>query len=175
MPKKTPTNEQAKRNRWRFPDDFMFQLTAEEADSLRSQIATLKTGRAQHRKGRPYAFTDHGAVMLASVLNRPTAVAASVQVRSGVSWSAGGATGGSGAPALSQARRKRSQTPRRRALRSGRRPRRSPWGIASRGAGLSRVSELGRAWQSMERRPWRRATRRLFHVRGVKSGAVFES
>ena len=73
-------NEQVKRNRRRFPDDFMFQLTAEEAESLRSQIATLKTGRGQHRKYRPYAFTEHGAVMLASVLNSPTAVAASIQV-----------------------------------------------------------------------------------------------
>jgi len=73
-------NEQVKRNRRRFPDDFMFQLTAEEAESLRSQIATLKTGRGQQRKYRPYAFTEHGAVMLASVLNSPTAVAASIQV-----------------------------------------------------------------------------------------------
>jgi len=40
----------------------------------------LKTGRGQHRKYRPYAFTEHGAVMLASVLNSPTAVAASIQV-----------------------------------------------------------------------------------------------
>jgi phage regulator Rha-like protein len=73
-------NEQVKRNRRRFPDDFMFQLTAEEAEFLRSQIATLKTGRGQHRKYRPYAFTEHGAVMLASVLNSPIAVAASIQV-----------------------------------------------------------------------------------------------
>jgi phage regulator Rha-like protein len=73
-------NEQVKRNRRRFPDDFMFQLTAEESESLRSQFATLKTGRGQHRKYRPYAFTEHGAVMLASVLNSPTAVAASIQV-----------------------------------------------------------------------------------------------
>jgi hypothetical protein len=73
-------NEQVKRNQRRFPDDFIFQLTVEEPESLRSQIATLKPGRGQHRKYRPYAFTEHGAVMLASVLNSPAAVAASVQV-----------------------------------------------------------------------------------------------
>jgi len=47
-------NEQVKRNRRRFPPDFMFQLTQEETQALRSQIATLKTGgRGQHRKYRP--------------------------------------------------------------------------------------------------------------------------
>jgi hypothetical protein len=48
-------NEQVRRNRKRFPADFMFQLTAEELSSLRSQIATLKLGRGQHRKYLPYA------------------------------------------------------------------------------------------------------------------------
>jgi hypothetical protein len=47
-------NEQVRRNRKRFPADFMFQLTAEETSSLRSQIATLKTSRGQHRKYSPY-------------------------------------------------------------------------------------------------------------------------
>jgi hypothetical protein len=51
-------NEQVKRNIERFPEDFMFQLTADEHDALRSQIATLKTGRGQHRKYR--AFRVHG-------------------------------------------------------------------------------------------------------------------
>ena len=46
-------NEAIKRNRHRFPEDFMFQLTAEEAAALRSQIAILKKGRGQHRKYRP--------------------------------------------------------------------------------------------------------------------------
>ena len=46
-----------KRNIERFPDDFMFQLTAEDATLLRSQTVTLKTGREQHRKYLPYAFT----------------------------------------------------------------------------------------------------------------------
>jgi len=73
-------NEQVKRNTARFPADFMFQLTAEEADSLRSQFATLKTGRGQHRKYQPYVFTEHGAIMAAMVLNSPRAVEVSVYV-----------------------------------------------------------------------------------------------
>jgi len=74
-------NEQVRRNRDRFPEDFMFQLTMDEAAALlasRSQNATLNRG--QNVKYRPYAFTEHGAVMLASVLNSPTAVQASIQV-----------------------------------------------------------------------------------------------
>ena len=59
-------NEQVRRNRKRFPADFMFQLTAEETSSLRSQIATLKTGRGQHRKYLPYVFTEHGAIIHSS-------------------------------------------------------------------------------------------------------------
>jgi len=61
-------NEQVRRNRTRFPADFMFQLTAEETSSLRSQIATLKAGRGQHRKYLPNVFTEHGAIMAAIVL-----------------------------------------------------------------------------------------------------------
>lgn len=74
-------NEQVKRNQGRFPPDFIFQLTRLEVRSvgrLRSQFATLKRG--QHIKHLPYAFTEHGTVMLASVLNSPVAVAASIQV-----------------------------------------------------------------------------------------------
>ena len=59
---------------------FAFQLTTEEFASLRSQTATLKPGRGQHRKYRPYAFTEHGALMAANVLNSPEAVAMSVYV-----------------------------------------------------------------------------------------------
>src|SRR5713101_7336005 len=62
-------NEQVKRNRERFPSDFMFRLTADEAKlAHRSQIAT---GSQKHRDPRyfPYAFTEHGAVMAANVLN----------------------------------------------------------------------------------------------------------
>jgi len=63
-------NEQVKRNRKRFPDDFMFRLKREESQPLqrsRSQFATLKRG--QNIKYLPYAFTEHGAVMAANVLN----------------------------------------------------------------------------------------------------------
>jgi hypothetical protein len=69
-----------KRNADRFPEDFVFQLTPEEATSLRSQIVILKRGRGQHRKYSPYAFTEHGALMAATVLNSPRAVAMSVYV-----------------------------------------------------------------------------------------------
>jgi hypothetical protein len=74
-------NEQVKRNRDRFPKDFMFQLTLQEGKAVirsRSQIATLKRG--ENIKYRPYAFTEHGAVMLANVLRSPVAVRASIQV-----------------------------------------------------------------------------------------------
>jgi hypothetical protein len=67
-------NEQVKRNARRFPEDFMFALTDEEAAAvkrLRSQFATLKRG--QHRKYLPLAFTEHGAIMAATVLNSPKA------------------------------------------------------------------------------------------------------
>jgi len=73
-------NEQVRRNRERFPADFMFQLTDEELAALRSQIATLKGGRGQHRKYLPYAFTEHGAIMAATILNSPRAVEMSVYV-----------------------------------------------------------------------------------------------
>ena len=73
-------NQAIKRNAERFPEDFMFQLSREEADSLRSQTVTLKTVRGQHRKYLPYVFTEHGAIMAASVLNSPRAIEASVYV-----------------------------------------------------------------------------------------------
>lgn len=73
-------NEQVRRNADRFPPDFLFRLTEDEAGSLRSQIATLKTGRGQHRKYLPCAFTEHGAIMAANVLNSPQAVQMSVFV-----------------------------------------------------------------------------------------------
>jgi hypothetical protein len=65
-------NQQVVRNREKFPDDFCFQLTDAEWRSLRLQFATLKRG--QHRKYMPYAFTEHGAIMAATVLNSPQAV-----------------------------------------------------------------------------------------------------
>ncbi len=72
-------NEQVRRNRKRFPEDFIFQLTEDEWASLRSQIATSNEGRGG-RRFRPYAFTEHGAVMLASVLSSDTAIRTSVEV-----------------------------------------------------------------------------------------------
>jgi hypothetical protein len=74
-------NQQVKRNSNRFPDDFSFQLTPDEWDEvkrLRSQNVILKRG--QHRKSRPHVFTEHGAIMAASVLNSPTASELSVFV-----------------------------------------------------------------------------------------------
>ena len=73
-------NEQVRRNRNRFPVDFMFQLTAEESRSLRSQFATLKSGRGQHRKYLPYAFTEQGVAMLSSVLRSARAIAVNIQI-----------------------------------------------------------------------------------------------
>ncbi len=73
-------NEQVKRNLDRFPHDFVFQLTLEEQDSLRSQSATLKAGRGQHRKFLPYVFTEHGAIMAASVLSSPKVIEMSILV-----------------------------------------------------------------------------------------------
>jgi hypothetical protein len=74
-------NQAAKRNADRFPADFMFQLTAEEAEALlrlRSQSVILKRG--QHLKYLPHVFTEHGAVMLANLLKSPIAIQASIQV-----------------------------------------------------------------------------------------------
>src|ERR1700758_797353 len=72
-------NEQVKRNRERFPADFMFQVNAEELESLRSQNATSKPSRGGRRYA-PYAFTEHGAIMAATVLNSERAVEMSVFV-----------------------------------------------------------------------------------------------
>jgi hypothetical protein len=74
-------NEQVKRNRERFPMDFLFQLTDQEVNSLRSQNATLNAGkRGYNIKYLPYAFTEHGAVMAANVLNSPVAIEASILI-----------------------------------------------------------------------------------------------
>jgi hypothetical protein len=72
-------NEQIRRNLARFPADFMFRLNPEEADALRSQSATSKPGRGG-RRYMPYAFTEHGAIMAASILNSPRAIDVSVHV-----------------------------------------------------------------------------------------------
>ena len=84
-------NEQVKRNLRRFPDTFMFQLTAAEwedlqpqiatakqPNSLRSQIATLENQRGKHRKFMPYVFTEQGVAMLSAVLNSDVAIDTSV-------------------------------------------------------------------------------------------------
>ncbi len=73
-------NEAVKRNADRFPADFMFQLTDEEAGRLRSQIAILKSGRGSHVKFLPYAFNEHGAIQAANVLNSPRAVIMGIHV-----------------------------------------------------------------------------------------------
>ena len=76
-------NQAVKRNGDRFPQDFMFHLREDEAAEvlrLRSQTVILKAGRGQHRKYLPYAFTEHGALMAANILNSPRAVAMSVYV-----------------------------------------------------------------------------------------------
>ena len=67
-------NQAVKRNLERFPEDFMFQLTEQEDALLRSQTVTLKTGRGQHAKYLPYAFTEQGVAMLSSVLNSERAI-----------------------------------------------------------------------------------------------------
>jgi hypothetical protein len=71
-------NEQFKRNRSRFPRDFAFQLTQEEYEILRSQIAISSSHGG--RRYLPWVFTEHGAIMLASVLNSDRAVQMSVSV-----------------------------------------------------------------------------------------------
>ncbi|HEV8427599.1 MAG TPA: ORF6N domain-containing protein [Pyrinomonadaceae bacterium] len=78
-------NQAVKRNPDRFPPDFMFQLTMEEARALqvkdsRSQIVTLKQARGKNLKYRPYAFTEHGILMLSSVLRSERAVKVNIQI-----------------------------------------------------------------------------------------------
>ena len=73
-------NQAVKRNTERFPDDFMFQLTAEEAVRLRSQIVTIKAGRGEHRKYLPHAFTEQGVAMLSSVLHSDRAIHVNIEI-----------------------------------------------------------------------------------------------
>jgi hypothetical protein len=75
----TRLNEQLRRNKKRFPSDFAFQLTREEFTALISQFAISKKGRGGRRK-LPWVFTEHGAIMAASVLNSEVAIEASVRV-----------------------------------------------------------------------------------------------
>jgi hypothetical protein len=69
-----------KRNISRFPEDFMFELTELESDSLRSQFVTLKKGRGQHQKYLPSVFTEHGVLMLSSVLKSDKAIQTNIQI-----------------------------------------------------------------------------------------------
>ena len=77
-------NEQVKRNKERFPEEFMFQITREELESVKSQFATspnnLFVGQDGGTRKLPYVFTEHGVTMLASVLRSETAVNASIQI-----------------------------------------------------------------------------------------------
>ena len=79
-------NQAVKRNVDRFPEDFMFQLTKAEIEDwqhlkrLRSQIVTLKKARGTHIKYQPYAFTEHGILMLSSVLKSQRAVQVNIQI-----------------------------------------------------------------------------------------------
>ena len=73
-------NEQVRRNRQRFRADFMLRLSQEEWSPLRSQFATLESGRGRYRKYLPYAFTEHGAIMAATILNSARATQISVFV-----------------------------------------------------------------------------------------------
>jgi hypothetical protein len=70
-------NEQVKRNIDRFPEDFMFQITEKEQENLKSQIATSSWGG---RRKLPFAFTEHGVLMLSSVLNSPKAIQVNIQI-----------------------------------------------------------------------------------------------
>jgi hypothetical protein len=69
-----------KRNLSRFPEDFMFELNKIEYDSLRSQIVTLKKGRGEHQKYLPFAFTEHGILMLSSILKSDKAIQTNIQI-----------------------------------------------------------------------------------------------
>jgi hypothetical protein len=73
-------NQAVRRNRRRFPPDFMFQLAWHEARSLRSQSVTLDGGRGAHRKYLPYVFTEHGVAMLSSVLRSSRAVRVNIEI-----------------------------------------------------------------------------------------------
>ncbi len=73
-------NQQVRRNIARFPADFIFSLTDQEFAVLRSQFATLRPGSGRHRKYAPLVFTEHGAIMAATILNSPMAVEMSVMV-----------------------------------------------------------------------------------------------
>jgi hypothetical protein len=74
-------NQAVKRNLQRFPEDFMFQLTENEYESLRSQIVTLnENGRGKHKKYLPFAFTEQGIAMLSGILNSEVAINVNIAI-----------------------------------------------------------------------------------------------
>ena len=73
-------NQAVSRNRSRFPEDFMFRLSKEEWRTLRSRSVTLDSGRGQHSKYAPRAFSEHGVLMLSSVLRSERAVQANIAI-----------------------------------------------------------------------------------------------
>ncbi len=73
-------NEQVKRNSNRFPEDFCFQLSEEEFQSLRSQNATIESGRGKHRKYLPYVFTEEGVAAVSAVIKNEKAADVSIQI-----------------------------------------------------------------------------------------------
>ena len=73
-------NEQVKRNAGRFPADFMFQMTQPETENLRSQIATSSLKAHGGRRSLPFVFTEHGAIMAATIVNSPRAIHVSIRV-----------------------------------------------------------------------------------------------
>ncbi|MBI2259319.1 MAG: ORF6N domain-containing protein [Flavobacteriia bacterium] len=70
-------NEKVKRNLSRFPEDFMFQLTEEEWENLKSHFATSRWGG---RRSAPFVFSEHGVLMLSSVLNNDRAIEVNIQI-----------------------------------------------------------------------------------------------
>ncbi len=73
-------NQAVKRNSDRFPADFMFELTKQEYEFLRSQFVTLENGKGRHRKYLPLVFTEHGVLMLSSILNSKQAITVNIQI-----------------------------------------------------------------------------------------------
>lgn len=71
---------QVRRNIDRFPEDFMFELTRDEYDALRCQNGTIKSGRGQHSKYLPFAFTEEGVAMLSGMLKSKTAVQVNINI-----------------------------------------------------------------------------------------------
>jgi len=72
--------EAVRRNMTRFPEDFVFELTRDEYNFLRTQIASLETGRGKYSKYVPFAFTEHGVAMLSGILNSPKAIEINIAI-----------------------------------------------------------------------------------------------